>query len=103
MIKGDFHGFVGVEPVRTSGYHPNLIVELDAVAVFSSTGSDLETKVVSDPRAAVAIDVAFLPTIPALPGAWLVSGLVYNVATGRVEIVVPPAGFVIRNHKRREQ
>ena len=58
---------------------------------FQVPESDLKTKVVSDPRAAVAIDVAFLRTIPALPGAWLVSGLVYNVATGRVEIVVPPA------------
>jgi carbonic anhydrase len=26
-----------------------------------------------------------------LPGAWLISGLVYDVATGLVEIVVPPA------------
>ena len=58
---------------------------------FQVPESDLKAKVVSDPRGAVAIDVAFLRTIPALPGAWLVSGLVYNVATGRVEIVVPPA------------
>lgn len=36
-------------------------------------------------------DVALLRTIPALPGAWLISGLVYDVATGRVEVVVPPA------------
>ena len=27
----------------------------------------------------------------ALPGEWLISGLVYDVATGLVEIVVPPA------------
>jgi len=26
-----------------------------------------------------------------LPGEWLVSGLVYDVATGLVEVVVPPA------------
>ena len=43
-----------------------------------------------DPRAAVAVDVAALRAIPALPGAWLISGLVYDVATGLVEIVVPP-------------
>ena len=49
------------------------------------------TKAVTDPRAAVAVDVAWLKTIPALPGQWLVSGLVYDVATGLVEIVVPPA------------
>jgi carbonic anhydrase len=48
-------------------------------------------KAVTDPRASVAVDVALLRTIPALPGAWLVSGLVYDVATGLVEIVVPPA------------
>jgi carbonic anhydrase len=58
---------------------------------FQIPESDLKTKVVSDPRAAVAIDVALLRTIPALPGAWLISGLVYDVATGRVEVVVPPA------------
>ena len=48
-------------------------------------------KAVLDPHAAVAGDVALLKTIPALPGKWLVSGLVYDVATGLVEIVVPPA------------
>ena len=58
---------------------------------FQVPESDLKTKAVTDPRAVVAIDVALLRTIPALPGGWLVSGLVYDVATGRVEIVVPPA------------
>ena len=48
-------------------------------------------KAVTDPRAAVAGDVALLKTTPALPAKWLVSGLVYDVATGRVEVVVPPA------------
>jgi carbonic anhydrase len=48
-------------------------------------------KTVTDPHAAVAGDVALLRTIPALPGKWIVSGLVYHVATGLVEIVVPPA------------
>ncbi len=48
-------------------------------------------KAVTDPHAAVAGDVAVLRTIPALPGKWIVSGLVYDVATGLVEIVVPPA------------
>jgi carbonic anhydrase len=51
----------------------------------------LNTKAVADPRAAVAVDVAALRAIPALPAAWLISGLVYDVATGLVEIVVPPA------------
>ena len=58
---------------------------------FQIQAGELETKAVTDPRAAVAVDVAALRAIPALPGAWLISGLVYEVATGLVEIVVPPA------------
>jgi carbonic anhydrase len=58
---------------------------------FQIQESELKAKEVTDPRAAVAGDVAWLKTIPALPGQWLVSGLVYDVATGLVEIVVPPA------------
>jgi carbonic anhydrase len=58
---------------------------------FQIQAAELETKAVTDPRAAVAVDVAALRAIPALPGAWLISGLVYEVATGLVEIVVPPA------------
>ena len=58
---------------------------------FQIAESELKTKAVSDPRAAVAADVAALRAVPALPGAWLLSGLVYNVATGLVEVVVPPA------------
>jgi carbonic anhydrase len=58
---------------------------------FQTQEGELKTKAVADPRAAVAVDVAWLRAIPALPGEWLVSGLVYDVATGLVEIVVPPA------------
>jgi len=58
---------------------------------FQIKEGELKTKAVTDPRAAVAVDVALLRTIPALPGGWLVSGLVYDVATGLVEVVVPPA------------
>src|SRR5499427_2300077 len=58
---------------------------------FQVNEGELRTKAVIDPRAAVAVDVALLRAIPALPGEWLVSGLVYDVATGLVEIVVPPA------------
>ena len=60
--------------------------------LFSNPAREaLKAKAVTDPRAAVAVDVAFLRAIPALPGKWLVSGLVYDVATGLVEIIVPPA------------
>jgi carbonic anhydrase len=58
---------------------------------FQIQEGELKSKTVTDPRAAVAFDVAALRAIPALPGAWLISGLVYDVATGLVEIVVPPA------------
>ena len=51
----------------------------------------LESKSVLDPRTAVSVDVAALRAIPALPAKWLLSGLVYDVATGLVEVIVPPA------------
>jgi len=58
---------------------------------FQMQEGELRTKAVTDPRAAVAVDVALLRAIPALPGEWLVSGLIYDVASGFVEIVVPPS------------
>jgi carbonic anhydrase len=58
---------------------------------FQIQEAELKTKAVADPRAAVTVDVASLRMIPALPSEWLISGLVYDVATGLVEIVVPPA------------
>ena len=58
---------------------------------FQILEGGLAGKSVSDPRASVAVDVAALRAIPALPAAWLISGLVYDVATGLVETVVPPA------------
>jgi carbonic anhydrase len=58
---------------------------------FQMPEGELKKKGVTDPRAAVASDVALLRAIPALPREWLISGLVYDVATGLVEIVVPPA------------
>ena len=58
---------------------------------FQIQEGEVKTKAVTDPRAALVVDVAALRAIPALPGAWLISGLVYDVATGLVETVVPPA------------
>jgi carbonic anhydrase len=64
----------------------------DMLASYFGIGQeDLQAKAVSDPHAAVAVDVATLKAIPALPDDWLVSGLVYDVTTGLVETVVPPA------------
>jgi carbonic anhydrase len=58
---------------------------------FQISEREVETKSVRDPRKSVAIDVAALRAIPALPGEWLISGLVYDVETGLVEVVVPAA------------
>jgi carbonic anhydrase len=58
---------------------------------FQIQAGELKTKAVPDPHAAVAVDVAALRAVPALPAEWLISGLVYDVATGLVEVVVPPA------------
>ena len=57
---------------------------------FGVESDDLSAKAVTDPWAAVAVDVAAVQANPSLPSAWLVSGLVYDVATGRVAVVVPP-------------
>jgi carbonic anhydrase len=57
---------------------------------FQIEEEDLKKKAVLNPREAVAADVALLQSIPALPAEWRISGLVYDVATGLVEIVVPP-------------
>ena len=60
---------------------------------FQIEEGGLKKKAVLDPRAAVAVDVALLRAIPALPSEWVISGLVYDVATGLAEIVVPPASI----------
>jgi len=50
----------------------------------------LADKAVSDPHASVVVDVAALKANPMLPANWTVTGLVYDVTTGLVEVVVPP-------------
>ena len=57
---------------------------------FQIQEGELKTRAVTDPRSAVTADVASLREIPGLPSEWLISGLVYDVATGLVEVVVPP-------------
>ncbi len=52
---------------------------------------ELKKKAIPDPRAAVTVDVALLRAIPALPSQWFISGLVFDVATGLIDVVVPPA------------
>ncbi|MBY8876971.1 carbonic anhydrase [Streptomyces sp. PLK6-54] len=55
---------------------------------FEVPAGGVDAKAVTDPRAAVAVDVGVLRR--ELPAGILVSGLVYDVATGTVEVVVPP-------------
>lgn len=50
----------------------------------------LDDLAITDPYKAVAIDVAALKANPNLPGAFTVTGLVYDVKTGLVDTVVPP-------------
>jgi carbonic anhydrase len=65
--------------------HPDLLANY-----FGIDQAELPAKAVTDPRAAVAVDVAAFKASP-LPGEWAVSGLVYEVTTGLVEAVVTPA------------
>ena len=65
--------------------------------LFGIDASELPAKTVGDPRAAVAGDVAALRANPLLPGEFILSGLVYDVATGLIDEVVAPAPL------RREQ
>jgi carbonic anhydrase len=58
---------------------------------FQIQEGEIREKAVTNPRAAVAADLAALRAIRALPSAWHISGMVYDVATGLVEIIVPPA------------
>jgi carbonic anhydrase len=68
------------------GEHTGLLA-----SVFGVEPADLDGKAVNDPAAAVAVDVAAIRENPFLPAAFLVSGLVYDVATGLIDLVVPPA------------
>lgn len=63
---------------------PDLLAQYMGVAT-----EQLPSLAINDPRQAVAIDVAALKANPQLPAGFSVSGLVYDVATGRVETVVP--------------
>ena len=64
----------------------------DQLAAYLGVAPDgLEAQAVSDPYAAVRVDVAALKDTPSLPGGIIVSGLVYVVATGRLDTVVAPA------------
>jgi carbonic anhydrase len=69
---------------RLAGYPDQL------AAFFEIPAGELAAKAVADPYAAVRVDAAIARR--ALPPGRLVSGLVYDVATGLVEVVDPAAG-----------
>jgi len=56
---------------------------------FEIPVEELDAKAVRDPHAAVRIDVNILKRT--LPAGLVVSGLVYDIDTGLVEVVAPPA------------
>ena len=68
---------------RLAGYPDQL------AAFFEIPAGELAAKAVADPYAAVRIDAALARQ--ALPPSRLVSGLVYDVNTGLIEIVDPAA------------
>ena len=53
--------------------------------------TELDSMAIIDPHKAVAMDIAAYRANTAIPGGYLVSGLVYDVATGKIEVVVPPS------------
>ncbi|WP_397453767.1 carbonic anhydrase [Pseudomonas sp. NA-150] len=78
------HTDCGIKPCL--GHAPELLATYFDVPV-----ADLDKLAINDPYASVAVDVAALKANPNLSGDFMVSGLVYDVKTGRVETVVPPA------------
>jgi carbonic anhydrase len=70
--------------IRPLAQYPELLAKFFEIQV-----EDLETKAVPDPYASVRIDVDIIRQV--FPPEVLVSGLVYDVNTGLVEVVVPPA------------
>jgi carbonic anhydrase len=84
---GDFHYAVLHHTecgIKNLAAFPDLLGEY-----FEIPASDLDGKAVSGPAAAVRVDVEVLRQ--RLPAGVFVSGLVYDVATGLVEPIVPPA------------
>jgi carbonic anhydrase len=70
--------------IKTLADYPELLAEYFEIPV-----EELDAKAVRDPHAAVRIDVDIVRRT--LPAELVVSGLVYDVDTGLVEVVVPPA------------
>ena len=52
--------------------------------------SQLDCMEITDPYKAVALDVAAWKASADVPGEFMISGIVYDVASGRIHLVVPP-------------
>jgi carbonic anhydrase len=66
-----------------------LVVRWAGVPVFTNRNREEFKNGMVWLHKAVAVDVAALKANPLLPGGFLVTGLVYDVTTGRIETVVP--------------
>jgi carbonic anhydrase len=65
--------------------HPDVLA-----AELGISPESLDPRTVTDPRASLAADVAALRTNPVLPRGLVVTGLLYDTGTGRVEVAIPP-------------
>jgi len=66
----------------------------DALATELGISPDaLDPESISDPRVSLAVDIAALRANPLLPPALVVSGLLYDTTTGRLETVVAPSAL----------
>nr|WP_281383470.1 carbonic anhydrase [Granulicella aggregans] len=52
--------------------------------------SELDTMEITDPRKAVAMDVVAYRRQKDIPGGFMISGLVYDVSSGKIEVIVAP-------------
>jgi carbonic anhydrase len=60
----------------------------DALAGFlGCSPGELSSRAVTDPREAVRRDIAILAASPQLPSELSVTGIVYDVQTGRTEVI----------------
>ncbi len=77
------HTDCGIASLKSS---PDLLA-----AYFGVPTTDLDAFAIDAPEKSVAVDVAALRANPRLPGGFRVTGLVYDVATGRIDVMVPSA------------
>ena len=75
------HNQCGIISMQDNPKHP--------AASFGIDPADLPAKSVGDPRASLQVDVQVLRRYPGIADAYQVTGMFYDVITGRVEIAVP--------------